>query len=422
MNGGSRLVLFGLVFLSFFVFSAMGCSSEDPKNDNTPVCGNDLAEEGEACDGTDLRSETCESLGLGEGTLACNSDCTYDRSGCESGPVCGNGILEAGESCDSTDLGGESCESLGLGEGTLVCDSNCEFDTTDCELDSVCGNDRKEDGEACDGEDLGGETCDSLGLGEGTLACREDCAAFVISQCSIDPKEMTWISIQGSGFEMGSTQGHPNERPIHTVTVPTFEMTKSQITVAQYDECVSLGPCTPPGTGWDVCNSEEPGLENHPVNCVDWFQAVEFCSWVGGRLPTEAEWEYGATSGGQTTEFPWGVEIPTCDYVVMDDGGGAGCGTGRTMPVCSKPLGETDQGLCDMAGNVWEWVRDCYHDSYDGAPDDGSAWEDPETESRVFRGGAFNATVPYDLRAAVRSFIGPSYYYDFLGFRCARTP
>ena len=155
---------------------------------------------------------------------------------------------------------------------------------------------------------------------------------------------------------MGADDLGPDVKPRHTVTVNSFEMAKTLVTVEQYKVCVDAKACTVPSAGPD-CNWGVPGRGKHPVNCVDWQQAQTFSAWEGGRLPTEAEWEYAARSGGRDQKYPWGDSPPTCEKAVFK-----GCGTG-TAPVCSKPAGNTAQGLCDAAGNVWEWMEDRYHPS-----------------------------------------------------------
>ncbi len=248
------------------------------------------------------------------------------------------------------------------------------------------------------------------------------------------PAGTTWVSVCGGTFDMGSDAGAEDERPVHAVTVPDLEMLVSEVTVAQFDECIASGPCTEPTVLTDLCNHYDEGYDDHPANCVDWHQAEAFCDWIGGRLPSESEWEYAARSGGQDITYPWGDGDATCDLAVMrgDASLGDGCGVGRTWPVCSMPDGDSDQGLCDMAGNVWEWVQDRYHGCYDcsvcpdyecdtstTAPDDGSAWEEPEEANRVIRGGSYNRETG-DLRAAVRNLGLPQTGGSTTGFRCAR--
>ena len=228
-----------------------------------------------------------------------------------------------------------------------------------------------------------------------------------------------WIRIPGGTFEMGSTEGSSDEKPVHRVRVEGFELAKSEVTVAQYRACVRAGTCTEPGSG-SSCNWGKSGRDDHPVNCVDWEQAVAFSRWAGGRLPSEAEWEYAARSGGRSQRYPWGDEQASCARAVMDDGGN-GCGQGGTWAVCSKARGLSAQGVCDLAGNVWEWVEDCWHGDYSGAPSDGRAWTSGCTGSdRVSRGGSWYDTAR-NLRAASRNGFSPGNRGDNLGFRPLRS-
>jgi formylglycine-generating enzyme required for sulfatase activity len=237
---------------------------------------------------------------------------------------------------------------------------------------------------------------------------------------------ITWVKIPAGKFQMGSKSGESSEKPVHEVRVKSFWMAKTEVTVAQYKKCVEKGPCSKPSTDGTStyrtkCNWDESGYDKHPVNCVTWHQAKRYCEkWAGGRLPSEAEWEYAARSAGQDITYPWGDEKATCHCAVMRDGGW-GCGTGRTMEVCSKKPGNTDQGLCDMAGSVCEWVEDDWHYNYKGAPDDGSAWlDDPRGSYRVLRDGGFSIDSAVGLRAANRNVLPRRQAYEGGGFRCAR--
>ena len=232
-------------------------------------------------------------------------------------------------------------------------------------------------------------------------------------------QKVQWVRLQGGSYKMGSTGWARDERPVHTVRVSGFELMKTPVTLGMYAACVNAGSCSPGGTGKAECNWGKSGRSDHPINCVDLYQAQRFCSWARGRLPSEAEWEYAARGGGGERIYPWGYEEPSCARTVMTEGG-HGCGLGRTFPVCAKPAGNSPQGLCDLSGNVWEWVEDCWHRNYSGAPSGGEAWTTECTkEAHVVRGGCWNNKGD-QLRVANRYWSPPGRPSTGLGIRCAR--
>ncbi len=161
--------------------------------------------------------------------------------------------------------------------------------------------------------------------------------------------------------------------------------------------------------------------ENRPMNCLNWYVAFAFCAWDGGRLPTEAEWNYAAAGGDEHRGYPWGSAVPTpayAAYACNGDGLGASCASTDIVEVGSKPAGDGKWGQADLAGNVVEWNFDGYGDYFvpcaDCANVDGSS-------GRVARGGSwfFNISL---LHPSYRTGIPPSYSGSSYGVRCARTP
>ena len=226
-----------------------------------------------------------------------------------------------------------------------------------------------------------------------------------------------WVPISGGTFTMGSDSEEYDARPAHRVAVKSFELAKTPVTNRQYQECVAAGACRPLSS---LCETAQFAGPDQPAVCVPWAEAVAFSKWVGGRLPTEAEWEY-AARGSSDREYAWGAQSPSCERAVFyDSAAGRGCGHEATRPVCSTPAGNTPEGLCDMSGNAWQWVEDLYHGSYKGAPADGSAWEDFGWR-RVARGGAWDES-PDNLRATTRQFFDESdpVTLSRVGFRPAR--
>ena len=249
------------------------------------------------------------------------------------------------------------------------------------------------------------------------------------------PRTSPYVVIKGGSFMMGSNM-ESDEKPIHRVSIRTFEMTRTEVTTAQYRRCVGAGACR--AAEWaeeDADRNLTTGTDGHyegfcdasqPVVGVTHRDARKFCRWAGGWLPSEAQWEYAARSGPGGRRFPWGNETPSCARAVMGHprtcsaADPCGCGRNGTWPVCSKVAGNTTHGLCDMAGNVFEWLADCWMGSYHGAPADGSAWQQEPCRRRFMRGGGWGARAD-SLRAAYRYPYPPARKYQKnYGFRCAR--
>ena len=228
------------------------------------------------------------------------------------------------------------------------------------------------------------------------------------------------IVVRAGKFDMGSPESepdrYPSEGPQHEVTIAKpFAVSKFEVTFAEWDACAAAAVCRQGVTDkWE--------RKQMPVINVSWDDAkkyVDWLSWLTGkeyRLPTEAEWEYAARAGA-ATRYSWSDD-PGKGNANCDD-----CGSQwdreQTAPVGSfKP---NAFGLYDMHGNVWEWVEDSWHDNYDGAPTDGSAWlrrDDPSYP--VVRGGSWRND-PQTVRAAVRARRITGVRFDTLGFRLART-
>jgi serine/threonine-protein kinase len=209
------------------------------------------------------------------------------------------------------------------------------------------------------------------------------------------------VRVPAGPYVRGSIQGADDERPAEKVTLPAFAIDRTEVTRAMYARCVASRRC--PKTSVDL--QGDPDL---PMTQVSWNEARAFCSYAGGRLPTEDEWEK-AARGTDGREYPWGNE-PDCDRAnwgnYEGEGPCAGKTPGRPVAVGQYPQGASPYGVLDMAGNVWEWVEDRY---------------ELEPERRVVRGGSCcSYFVP--PRAANRNAWDPDHRDGDLGFRCAAGP
>ncbi len=221
-------------------------------------------------------------------------------------------------------------------------------------------------------------------------------------------REPEMIALRGGNFAMGSND-EISEKPIHQITIKPFAISKYPITVREWNECAAAKACTFTATGNDEA----------PVTNVSWSDAKQFVGWLKGatqkayRLPSEAEWEY-AARGGTQTKYWWGDQLQP---------GIANCknctdAAGPEQPVKVGSFKPNPFGLYDMGGGVDQWVEDCWHKTYHGAPLDGSPWTAGDCSSHVIRSGSWKNDARY-VRPANRDSYDTNVRYPTHGFRVA---
>ncbi|HVN15377.1 MAG TPA: SUMF1/EgtB/PvdO family nonheme iron enzyme [Anaerolineales bacterium] len=224
----------------------------------------------------------------------------------------------------------------------------------------------------------------------------------------IDTSVLSYIP-QGE-FAMGAGT---SDTPTHTVALDGFWIQQTSVTNGMYAQCVATGQCTPPTQELGTPNYTIADYNSYPVVGVTWDQANTYCSWIQGSLPTEAQWEY-AARGNTSSTYPWGNDGAACDYLNF-----GGC-IGHTTDVTEYTSGRTPFGLFDMAGNVFEWVKDWYDPAYyNNSPSQNPTGPDSGTQ-RVIRGSSFETDTD-QAASSLRHFASPTYHSRDLGFRCVVT-
>jgi formylglycine-generating enzyme required for sulfatase activity len=223
------------------------------------------------------------------------------------------------------------------------------------------------------------------------------------------------VSLPAGAFTMGNNASDPSEKPAHQVVISApFAIGKFEVTVQQWNACVTA----------NGCQKATPDLNtnpNAPVRDVSWEDTQQYVKWLGMlsgeayRLPTEAEWEF-AARGGSATAYWWGDKMAPGKANCKD------CGPPWTDkgPANAGSFAPNAYGLYDTSGSVWEWVADCWHNNFKGAPADGSAWDEPGCRVRVIRGGSWRDGAAY-MVASTRFKYDASVRQAQNGFRVARS-
>jgi formylglycine-generating enzyme required for sulfatase activity/class 3 adenylate cyclase len=233
-------------------------------------------------------------------------------------------------------------------------------------------------------------------------------AAQPARQAVASIREPETISLRGGGFAMGSNED-VSEKPVRQVTVKPFAMAKFPVSVQEWNACAAA----------KACGFTASGKDDAPVTNVSWSDARQYVAWLAEttrkpyRLPSEAEWEY-AARGGTQTRYWWGDQFQP---------GMVNCKNCSDIPAVDQPvkvgsLKPNPFGLFDMGGGVDQWVEDCWHKNYQGAPADGSAWIENECPSRVIRSGSWRKDSSY-ARTANRGSYDTNVRYPTHGFRVA---
>ena len=344
---------------------------------------------------------------------------------------------------------------------SLVIDTECQSKKEFCgeSKESESGNESGEQAGNEAGEQAGNEAGEQAGneageqagnaAGEENNNILEPSEAYHNQEC-LEGCEVEWSGISSvEQFSLGSELSE-DEQPIHDITVSAFEVSVSEVTVAQYSRCVAAGHCIEPSKFVEMTANQDPSLEpnesrtaqcnyfirdswSKPMNCIDYCEAQHYITWlsnelgVNTRLLSESEWVYVASDEGRKT-YPWGDDLPTCEEAQL-----LGCEPSGVVSACSIAEGQGQEPkTCEMIGNVGEWVADHYQENYEqnnGTQEavafdisvclDGFVIDGQEQLQAVVKGGDWRSSAA-NARPNNRVATPINIKSDRIGFRVAR--
>ncbi|MFO0601680.1 MAG: SUMF1/EgtB/PvdO family nonheme iron enzyme [Polyangiales bacterium] len=422
--------------------AANGCEADVGTAANCGACGR-------ACSPGPNQTAACAA---GACTLACAAgfaDCDGDAAnGCEvdtrttpahcgacraacavanGTPACRAGRCEVA-SCAAGFADCDTSAANGCETSTATSAAHCGACGVACSMTTqACAGGRCVEARSCAGRSEPG--CGLIALAGGEFTMGEVAEGALLSarplqtRITVAPFVLDATEVTVGRFRRFWADGHP--APTGPVAYPVGMVTPGAVTAPTFERSSACY--------WQLATEVPPSLASaldaHPINCVDWYTALAFCAWDGGRLPTEAEWEYAARGQfGDDRPFPWGTDLPTgasgvaCTHAQWNDCPGEdGVGTRRVASF------DATAGIFDLAGNVGEWTADVY-----AAYDDPRCWArspradplcaDGPSEVHTGRGGTWgSSSVPTSLRGSSRYSLPATMRSSLYGFRCART-
>ena len=453
------IIMFACLFLgcgggSFSAGTVIDNQDGDVKPDVEVDAGNDANND----IGNDVVDAASESNDATTDPVQEAQQCVTEKD-CPASPECGTAVCNAGYVCGVVPSpSGSPCNNgAGTCNGALKC-FMCTPGTKLCDNDvpKSCNNDGQwEVSPACSG------ALPICSAGQ-CIAIAANCAGMT-ELCN--GKSCCEANVIPGGTFLRSYDGVQNNDQVNKLaTISSFEIDTYEVTVSRFRMFISAYPYNKPAAGagknvntlgdmgwnsnWDAflptskdqlknlvkCTgypmwTDDVGdNENKPMNCVSWYEAFAFCAWDGGRLATEAEWNYVAAGGNEQRVYPWSkpansgtIDASYAAFNCQGDGSQAGfCAATDILNVGSdSPKGDSKWGQSDMSGNVWEWVLD-FKGTYPFPCTDCANFIETQ-EGRVIRGGSYWQDTSAPLRNAYRFSENPIYRANDLGIRCARN-